>query len=341
MKIHDLLKRNKVKIIAEIGINHNGDYKTAEKMIYEAAKSGADAVKFQTFVPESLYSIYTKSIMEETDLYPDTGIIDFFSKFCFKKEELYNLKKYADKNDVVFISSPFDIESLNTLLDIGVNIFKLASSEIANIPLINAVVETNCPILISTGMSSRDEIDNIVNIVRNNGNDFALLHCVSNYPVENKNVNLLRIKNMKEIYKCNVGFSDHSPDIQFSLDSILIGAGIIEKHFKLRGLDCPDSNVSIDEYKLKDLISLIEKKIEICGSGIIDSSISEKNTALSAKRSLYASKDLPAGKQIDFEDIIIKRPGKGISPLYIDKILNKELIVSMVADEPFKMENMK
>lgn len=342
MNLSDIFPGSGIKVIAEIGINHNGNYSEAEKMIYHAAHSGADAVKFQTFNPELLYSKYTESLLNKTHLKEDRKVIDFFSKFVLKKEELYNLKKYADKLGVVFFSSPFDNESLEILENLNVPLYKIASSELSNIPLLKAITETGKPLIVSTGMAKRSEINYAVNLISSNNIDFALLHCVSEYPVLNEDVNLLRISNLKKIYNCKVGFSDHSPDIQFSLDSVFLGAEFIEKHFMYRGQNCPDQNVSIDQYKMKQLISMINKKTTILGDGMIDMKKGkEEKTAESAKRSLFASRDLKKGDIISETDIVVKRPGCGISPLYIDKIVNRELIEPLKEDQPFSLKMLK
>ncbi|MBN1500148.1 MAG: N-acetylneuraminate synthase family protein [Spirochaetes bacterium] len=341
MKLDDIFKKDEVKIIAEIGINHNGNFETAEKMIVEAAKAGAHAVKFQTFDASVLYSPFADSLLKKKPPVKDDSLSDFFSRFMFSEEQIKKLKSVSDNNGIEFFSSPFDIQSVDILERTGVRVYKIASSEISNIPLLKKIASTGKPVLISTGISFEEEIDGAVEIFSNSNTDFALLHCVSLYPVSKEDVNLSRINTLRKKYKCAAGYSDHSSSIDYCVGAVYLGAEYIEKHFMLEGLECPDANVSITPAVIRNLITQISKIKTILGDGQLNYNKNEEVVANSARRSLYAASDMNAGDVIKVNDICVKRPGLGISPLNIDNITGKKLKNPVKKDMPFKFEDIE
>lgn len=314
MTLKDLFPANRAAVVAEIGINHNGNRDSAEEMIRAAAAAGADSVKFQTYNPESMYSVYTKSLMESgKEEYPDRGVINFFAQFYFSPEDLVYLKKVADEEGVHFFSSPFDLESVELLESLNVPLYKVASSEVTNIRLLKAIAATKKPVLLSTGMTHEHEIAAAVRIFDEAGCDIAILHCVSLYPLDERNMNLSRMSYLAKRFGKAVGFSDHSRDIAAAVSAAFMGAAVIEKHFTLGGdYHCPDENVSITPDDISRLIGELERVQTMLGTGEVSFAEEEGVIAKSARRSLYARVDIPAGKVLAESDIIEKRPGVGI-----------------------------
>jgi len=231
--------------IAEIGLNHNGDINIAEKMILAAKKAGADAVKFQTFVPEKMNSIYTRSLLENRHpLEEDREIIDFLSTFTFSPDQYRRLKETCDRENIVFFSAPFDIESVELLEKTGVPCYKIASSEVTNIPLLRHISKKEKPVIISTGMAAEEEIQKAIEALGEHST-IALLHCVSLYPAAPEAVNGERVASLKKRFGRDIGYSDHTPGSTASIVAAAMGARIFERHFKLdRGHQCPDRDVS-------------------------------------------------------------------------------------------------
>lgn len=334
----DIFPENKVITIAEIGINHNGSVEIALQMIEKAAKAGADAVKFQTFVAEKFYSVYTNSLLKfGSEKEEDYSQIDFFSKFCLTKDDLILLKKRAEELNIVFFSSPFDEESVNLLEEIEVKLYKIASSELTNIKLLEYIAKTQKPVILSTGMSNDHEISNALQVLK--GNDVVLMHCVSLYPLENENVNLQRMVNLKTKYNCIVGFSDHSSTRQTSVYAAYMGAQIIEKHFKLStDNDCPDSIVSLDEIEFTKLVAELKESIVIKGNGEINYQDKEHEVARASRKSIYVKDFIPADKIIEESDIIFKRPGLGIAAYDFAEVIGKKSKIDLKKDYLIKSE---
>ena len=314
MTLKDLFPGERAAIVAEIGINHNGNRDSAEEMIRAAAASGADSVKFQTYNPESMYSVYTKSLMESgKEAYPDRAIINFFAQFYFSPDDLAYLKRIADELKIHFFSSPFDLESVDILEKLDVPLYKVASSEVTNIRLLKAIAATGKPVLLSTGMTHESEIAEAVRIFDEAGCDCAVLHCVSLYPLDEKHMNLSRMSYLAKRFSRPVGFSDHSKDIAAAIAAAFMGASVIEKHFTLGGeYRCPDENVSIDPEGLARRVSELERVRMMRGSGEVSFAEEEGAVAKGARRSLYARTDIAAGAVLTESDIVEKRPGVGI-----------------------------
>ncbi|MCP4130464.1 MAG: N-acetylneuraminate synthase [bacterium] len=334
-----IFKRNKEGrkgiYIAEIGLNHNGDYAVAANMIRAAHKAGADAVKFQTFVPENMNSIYTTSLLEQgVEENPGTGLVEFFRQFVFSIEEYRDLQAQAQELGLVFFSTPFDRESLELLEELAVPLYKIASSELTNLPLIKQIAGTGKPALLSTGMAREEEIGLAIELFEKESNaDIILMHCVSLYPPEPAEVNLGRISALKERFNREVGYSDHAPEHDASLLAASLGVRIFEKHFTIdRGYECPDMVVSLSPGAFADMIGSIEKAISMMGDGSISYKGKEADTAQAARRSLFAKRFIPGGTIIEAEDLAALRPGTGIPVYEIDTIIGKESRVDIKKD---------
>lgn len=334
-------KKNRPFIIAEIGINHSGNVDTAEKMIISAAEAGADAVKFQTFDPELLYSSYTKSLLETGfEQFTDKGIIDFFRTFVLTPEDHVRLKKCADRNGVIFLSAPFDLPSVELLEKTGVPAYKIASSEVTNIPLLEKIAATGKPVAMSTGMTHKHEIWNAIRILQNGGCDVTLLHCVALYPVPESEINLSRIETLKKEFGLPVGFSDHSPDIEYAKTAAALGAPLIEKHFTLsRDFECPDGNVSVTPEQIACLIRETTRIFTLRGNGEISYGKEEEKLAKSSRRSLYAADAIPEGTVLERGHLAIKRPGMGMPVYDIDSVLGKKALRDIPADARIMKED--
>ena len=315
----------KAAYIAEIGINHNGDINIAQKMIKAAAESGADAVKFQTIIPELLYSVYTSALMKDkSETFTDSSQIEFFKKFSFSQKDYIKLKQTADDCGVTFLSSSFDVNSMD-MLDEIVAIHKLASSEVSNLPLIKHAARSKKPLILSTGMSTESDIKKALSEYYNSGGEkIELLHCVSLYPPELSDLNLMRIVKLREKFSVDVGFSDHSKG-NSAVFAAILGARLFEKHFTFdKNYDCPDKEISLDGEEFLSMINTVEAGIDMLGDGEICFSQKEAVIAASARRSLFAAREIQAGKIVEQEDLIALRPGLGISPNKADTVLGKK-----------------
>jgi len=321
--------------IAEIGLNHNGDPQMAAAMIESAALAGASAVKFQTIVPELLNSIYTSSLLNnESELKPDYGAINFFKSFVISFENYVSLKALAEKLGLLFFSAPFDSDSLEMLKKLDIGFYKVASSEVTNTRLIKKIAQTGKPVIISTGMSSSIEIAAAIDAFKTaGGGQLALLHCVSNYPTLAEHINLNRILSLKREFGLEVGFSDHTKGWKAAVMAAAIGARIFEKHFTIdKNHECPDKEVSLAPDEFNSMIDEVEEAILMLGDGSIDYGESEKEIALSARRSLFASRDIRSGSIISEDDIALLRPGVGIPASVVDNVIGRKTKIDIMKD---------
>ena len=330
--------------IAEIGLNHNGDFDMAIKMIESAAKSGADAVKFQTFVPELMNSIYTTSLLENNNEKKSSNEqVEFFKQFIFTRDQYWDLFKFAFSLGVVPFSSVFDFPSLEMLEDLNVKMYKIASSDLTNLPLIQEVAQTGKPLILSTGMANLDEITMAVECFRGISNsEIILMHCVSLYPLKIDYANLNRIQSLKEIFNLDIGLSDHSGGIILPVIAASLGSRIFEKHFTVdRNYLCPDKDVSITPVEFSEMIISVENSIKALGDGDFIITDTEAEVARSAKKSLYAKKAIPLGKVLDKDDLVALRPGIGIPVYKIENIIGKEALIEIKKDHLIREEYLK
>jgi sialic acid synthase SpsE len=255
-------------IIAEAGINHNGDFATALKMIDLAKEAGASAIKFQTYVTEKRVA-------------KDNPVFDILKKCELSFDEQTELKKHADNIGILFFSTPFDTDSVHFLKTIGVSLFKIASFDLVNEQLLSEVVATKLPVIISRGMANTTEIDRALDILQAGQTKFALLHCISSYPAAKEVVNLKAITSLRERYHCIVGYSDHTLDLDASVYSVVLGAKVVEKHFTLdRAMVGPDHAMSVDPEELKLLCQKIREAEVMLGTGVIAESEAEQGAKI-------------------------------------------------------------
>ncbi|MEM3173134.1 MAG: N-acetylneuraminate synthase family protein [Candidatus Nitrosotenuis sp.] len=314
---------NSIYFVAEAGLNHNGDVKIAKKMIDAAYKCGADAIKFQTYKAESFLS--------ESSQY-----FKFFKDVELDFEEFGELNDYAKSIGLTFFSTPFDVESADYLKQINVPCFKIASSDLTNVPLLSHIAAMNLPMIVSTGLATMQEIQDAVEICNYHGNkSLALLHCVANYPTVPEEANMSSIITMREKFGIPVGYSDNGDSTLVDLVAASIGADIIEKHFTLdRKMEGPDHFFSIDPSSLTSLIQQIRTIEKIRGDGVKIPQQSEINNRNVIRKSLTAAIKIRKGEMLTIENVLVKRPATGIEPKYFSKVIGKQVNKDIEKDTP-------
>lgn len=302
-------------VIAEAGINHNGDIETAKHMIECASSIGVDAIKFQTLLP---YELFSKKIN------PDLFFL--VKQWSFSKENHITLKKYSEKKNLDFISTPVGKKTSNILFDIKCKAIKLASSDLTNFELIKHVSKFKSPLIISTGMSTMSEIFSTVELLHNENSDFCLLHCTSAYPTPIEETNLTNIQYFKKIFSVPIGYSDHTIGNIACCAAVSLGADIIEKHFTLdKNMTGPDQKISADVDDFKNLVTQIRQIEQMRGVRRITPTKSEKKFKQLMRRSLAFSKDLKKNTILKKSDFVFLRPGTGISLNTLDSFVGAKI----------------
>ncbi len=327
---------DRVLIIAEAGVNHNGDVELAHKMIDEAKNAGADVVKFQTGIPEKVMSRFAKKAeYQEKTTGKDESQLEMVKKISLKYEDHAALKKHCQDIGIKFLSTPFDLDSISFLDELGCDIWKIPSGEITNYPYLVKIAVTGKPIIMSTGMSTLDEVEAALAVLRDNGaGTISLLHCTTEYPAPFKDVNLRAMITLRERFGCKVGYSDHTPGIEIPVAAVALGAQIIEKHFTLdRNMEGPDHKASIEPAELSAMVNSIRNVELALGSGIKEPSESEiKNMAI-ARKSIIAARDIEKGELLSDENLTTKRPGNGISPMKWNEVIGTIAVRDFKEDE--------
>ena len=313
---------SKIKIIAEAGINHNGSIKKAFQLVDIAKNSHSDYVKFQTYKTKNLVMINAKKAKYQINQ-SNENQFQMLKKSELSYEEFYRLYKYTKKKKIKFLSAPFDIESAIFLKKIGLRTIKIPSGEITNIPLLEFLSKTNLNLILSTGMSNINEVDNAVKILKKN--NLSILHCNSAYPTPLEDLNLNVIKFFSKRYKfAKIGFSDHSIGLESGIVAAAIGARIIEKHFTLnKKLSGPDHKISLDPNELNLFVKYVKSTSQILGNYHKKVTKSEKVNITPARKSIYASKMIKKGEKFSELNLTTKRPQKGIKASSWKKVLNK------------------
>jgi N,N'-diacetyllegionaminate synthase len=318
----------KVIIIAEAGVNHNGDYELAKKLVVAAKQAGADYVKFQTARPELVISRYApKAEYQMGTTKKEESQLDMCRAIHLPLTDYAPLKKYCDENEISFISTPFDLESIDVLAPLGMDFWKIPSGEITNLPYLKKIARLHQPVIMSTGMSNLGDIEAALKVLTDNGlieDQITLLHCNTEYPTPYEDVNLRAMITLKEAFGVNVGYSDHTKGIEVSLAAVAMGATVIEKHFTL---DCnlpgPDHKASLEPDELEQLVKSIRHLEKAFGSPIKQVSRSEKKNMTVARKSLIAAVDIKKGEKFTDKNMTVKRPGNGISPMLWDEVTGR------------------
>lgn len=331
-------------IIAEAGVNHEGSMDTAKRLIDEAKKGGADAIKFQTYKAETIASKDSPAYWDMSKEPTESQFKLFKKHDKFWKKEFEELKKYCDQADIEFTSTPFDVEAADFLNDL-MEVFKISSSDITNKPFIEYICEFNKPIILSTGASFLHEIEEAVYWVENKGVPLALLHCVLNYPTDDENAHLGMIRGLKKKFPDHmIGYSDHTMPKEMKVleAATLLGSVIIEKHFTHdKTLPGNDHYHAMDVEDLKKLNNKLDEIFTILGDEKVHALESEGKSRDNARRSLVAKRDIREGKVIEYEDLTWKRPASGISPRSIDEVIGKKAVSNIEADEVLKWDRVK
>lgn len=329
----------KTIIIAEAGVNHNADLKMAKRLIDVASESGADYVKFQTAVPHLVVTKEGKMADYQVEnIGKKETQLEMTKKIHLPLSDFEILANYAKKKHIKFASTPFDLVSVDALSALNMDFFKIPSGEITNYPYLVKIAKMGLPIIVSTGMASIEEIKDCVKVLTDNGaskENITVLHCNTEYPTPMEDVNLKAMLHIKEELGVNVGYSDHTLGIEVPIAAVVLGATVIEKHFTLdKNLPGPDHKASLEPNELKAMVSAIrniEKAIE--GSGVKEPSKSELKNKTIARRSIVANKKILKGEIFTEENLIVKRPGTGISPMRWKEIIGQKAIRDFEEDE--------
>ncbi len=328
---------SKVFIIAEAGVNHNGNIEIARRLVDAAAKAGADAVKFQTFKAENLACKDAKKAeyqLETTDKMETQ--YSMLKKLELTEKMHRELLEYCREKDITFLSTPFDIESARMLAGMGIPIMKIPSGEITNFPYLREIAGYRKKIILSTGMSSLPEVRSALDVLKENGaEDVTVLHCNTQYPTPFQDVNLLAMVSMGKILGVPTGYSDHTQGIEVPLAAAALGACVIEKHFTLdRSMEGPDHKASLEPCELKAMVEGIRRIESALGKDVKQVSASEKANIDIVRKSIVADRTIKKGELFTEENLTTKRPGTGISPMRWNEIIGK------TADRDYKADEM-
>ena len=321
-------------VIAEAGVNHNGDINLAKQLIKKAAWAGADAVKFQTFKAEKLVS----KNAEKADYQKETTGSEEEQYEMIKELELEKhkeLMKYCEKNEILFMSSAFDLASIDKLHKLGLEIWKIPSGEITNLPYLKKIGSLKQRVIMSTGMANLSEIESALDVLKKAGTkNITILHCNTEYPTPMKDVNLNAMQTIKDAFKLPVGYSDHTLGIEVPIAAVAKGAEVIEKHFTLdKDMKGPDHRSSLEPEELKSMVDSIRNIEKALGNGIKKPSQSERKNKPITRKSLVANKAIKEGEIFCRENLAIKRPGTGINPMRWEEILGKKAKRDFIEDE--------
>lgn len=326
-------KEKKCYIIAEAGVNHNGDLKLAKNLINAAKDSEADAVKFQTFKTDEMVTKTAKKAEYQENSLKESQY-DLIKKLELSDDDLRKLFQYATKKEITFLSSPFDFYSVDILDDIGVPIFKIGSGEITNFPLLEHVASKGKPVILSTGMATMTEITDTVNFLKNKTSNLILMHCVTSYPANIKDINLKVIETLRNTFKLPVGYSDHTLGIELSIAAAALGSCVIEKHFTInRTYDGPDHRASLEPPEFKKMVKYIRNVEKSMGDGIKRLTEEENEIKKIVRKSIVAKMNIPQGTILTDKMLAIKRPGTGIEPKYLKSLIGKKALLKIEKDD--------
>lgn len=339
----NVYSKDKCFIIAEAGVNHNGNIDIAKKLIDKAIEAGVDAIKFQSFKAENLVTKNAPKAEYQKETTGSGTQFEMLKKLELSYENHIVLKKYCEEEGIMFISTPFDFESADLLEKLNIPLYKISSGDLTNIPLLKYIAKFNKPMIVSTGMANLGEVEIAVNAIKECDNDkITLLHCTSNYPTACEDVNLNAMITLKNAFKLPVGYSDHTIGIEIPIGAVAMGAKVIEKHFTLdKNMEGPDHRASLDPKELKEMVKSIRNIEKAFGDGIKICNKNEENTKAIARKSIVAAKDIEIGEEISYENINFKRPENALSPIYTKKIIGKKAITFIEKDETITFENVK
>ena len=332
------MNNKKVIIIAEAGVNHNGSYELAIKMVDEAKRAGADYVKFQTAKPELVISTFAPKAEYQKET---TGAAESQLEMCkaihLPLTDYKPLKEYCDKVGIGFMSTPFDLVSIDVLEPLYMDYYKIPSGEITNLPYLRKIASKHRPVILSTGMCEVEEVEAALQVLEQGGvkrNDIIVLHCNTEYPTPMADVNLRAMDDLRRSLGVEVGYSDHTKGIEVPIAAVALGATVIEKHFTLdKTMEGPDHKASLEPDELKAMVDAIRNIEQALGDGHKHVSPSERKNMDIARKSIVAARDIRKGEVLTEENITTKRPGNGISPMRWDSVIGTTAIRDFGYDE--------
>ena len=330
---------NRTIIIAEAGVNHNGSIELAKQLIDKAVEAGADYIKFQTFKSENLVTKTAKQAdyQKKNIGDSDNSQYNMLKKLELSEEQHYELINYCNEKGIKFFSTAFDMDSIDFLASLNLGLWKIPSGELTNYPYIKKIASFGEPVILSTGMSSTEEINDTVNLLINSGlpkEKITILHCNTEYPTPMCDVNLLAMNGIKKQFQTEIGYSDHTVGIEISIAAVALGAKVIEKHFTLdRTLPGPDHKASLEPDELKAMVSAIRNIEQALGSEDKRVSSSEMKNKSVARKSIVAAKTIKAGEVFSKENLSVKRPGTGISPMKWESVIGQIAVRDFEQDE--------
>lgn len=330
---------NRTLIIAEAGVNHNGDLELAKQLIDVAAKAGADYVKFQTFSADRIVSrSASKAEYQQKNTDASETQYEMLKRLELSNEMHLELIKHCEEQSIKFLSTGFDIESIDLLVELGIDLIKIPSGEITNLPYLRYIGSLGLPVILSTGMSTMDEIGNALTVLEGSGlsrSQVTVLHCTTEYPTPMVEVNLRALNSINKTFGVIVGYSDHTVGIEVSIAAVALGASVIEKHFTLdRSLPGPDHKASLEPNELIAMVKAIRNIEDSLGSGIKEPALSEIKNLRIARKSIMAKQQIAKGEILSTTNLIVKRPGDGISPMHWD------LLVGQIASRHYLPDEM-
>lgn len=332
------MNNKKVIIIAEAGVNHNGSYELAIKMVDEAKRAGADYVKFQTAKPELVISTFAPKAEYQKET---TGAAESQLEMCkaihLPLTDYRPLKEYCDKVGIGFMSTPFDLVSIDVLEPLDMDYYKIPSGEITNLPYLRKIASKHRPVILSTGMCEVEEVEAALQVLEQGGvkrSDIIVLHCNTEYPTPMADVNLRAMDDLRRSLGVEVGYSDHTKGIEVPIAAVALGATVIEKHFTLdKTMEGPDHKASLEPDELKAMVDAIRNIEQALGDGHKHVSPSERKNMDIARKSIVAARDIRKGEVLTEENITTKRPGNGISPMRWDSVIGTTAIRDFGYDE--------
>ncbi len=324
-----------VYIIAEAGVNHNGSFNLACKLVDAAKDAGVDCIKFQTFKSKNLVSGSAQKAEYQKETTGDGSQVDMLKKLELSYDEFIKLKEYCDKVGICFLSTPFDFESIDFLNSLDMPFWKIPSGEVTNYPYLVALAKTGRSVVMSTGMCEMKEIEEAISVLKEHGiTDIKLLHCNTEYPTPFTDVNLRAMQTIKAAFGLEVGYSDHTKGIEVPIAAAALGATVIEKHFTLDcNMEGPDHKASLEPNELKAMVDGIRHIEMALGSGNKTPSESERKNIAVARKSIVAKKAIKAGAELTEDNITTKRPGTGINPMRWNEVIGTKAVRDFEEDE--------
>lgn len=323
-------------IIAEAGVNHNGDIQIAKKLVAAAKDAGADIVKFQTFNVDAITSKYAEmATYQKENIGQIKSQKEMLAELTLSIEEFHDLAKYCNQIGIEFLSTPFDLPSIDVLKRMDCKFWKVPSGEITNYPYLLEIAKTGKDVILSTGMSTLAEVEDAVNLLRENGaGKITLLHCTTQYPTPYQDVNLRAMMTLKEKLAVDVGYSDHTPGIEISIAAVAMGATVIEKHFTLdKNMKGPDHKASLEPSELKAMVMSIRNVENALGTGEKKPAYTELENIKIARKSIVAATDIKKGEVFSEKNVTTKRPGHGVSPMLWKEVIGTKAIRDFAEDE--------